>query len=359
MPKFMRVCFVLAAIVLAALALGLTLTFYTGYAQTPAEAAILVTLCVMSFATKFLAPAGVKYVRGHVIVQLMLWVGFVAAVVFDSFGTAGFWEITYGTKSSAVITQADDYKKAEKAKADAADALSEYSGTRPTAEVQVELDNEKLAAGACTARRAHTDACKNVAALELELARAVTRDERQTTFKKAASEFDTMKKPSASANPQRAVLTKLGGYIGVSDAGSFVSPTLSVLTFIFVEIVAPTMFFVAVHGGSSKPPLKIPDKPPAAPRLPLPVSSRRRSPAAPRGVAADGVLTFLAELVDGARTAPGLTVTGRRVSGSQRAIGQACAGLSGATVNRHLAALKDAGAIALSVGPGGTVIDVL
>ncbi|KWT72401.1 hypothetical protein APY04_0195 [Hyphomicrobium sulfonivorans] len=351
----MRACFIVAAVTLAGLALGLTLTFYTGYAQTTAEAVILVTLCAMSFATKFLAPAGVKYVRGHAVAQSLLWVGFAAAVVFDTFGTAGFWEMTYGMRASQITTASHAYNDAEAEKTRRQADVDEYADVRPTTEIKTELDSETVAAGNCNVRRAHTDACKTVAALKLELARAETRDRRREALTEASAKFDNLEKPAVAENPQRAVLSKIGGYIGVEDAGVFVAPILSVLTFIFVEIVAPTLFFVAVHGGSSKPPAPVPRERYYAPAV-APAPRRQR---VQRCASAEDLLEFLRDVVDGARSVPGLTVNGRRVQGSQRAIGHACEGVSVTTINRHLAALRDAGAIALIAGRNGTEIEVL
>lgn len=348
------VCGVIA-VALSLIALYMTTAFYQTYGRDETEARVFVALAVCSMAIKLVAPSAAAMMRGHLAVQAALWVGFAAALCFDALGTGGYIEMTYGSKSGAVVIEAQDYQDAEGKRDAARTALEEYSDAKGSAaEAELALKSTKADAGNCTKGRAFTDACKAVTAAETVLARIAERDRRAAALAAVQSKLDRMTKPTAADDAQAAILDKLGSRIGWDGLGNFVTLIISVLIFLFFEIVAPAMSFAALHGSISKPvhkPLESRAKPPDA-RGTAPPSKTRP----PRGAA--DVLSFLNELVAGSRTAPGIVVSGRRVCGAQRALGSA-AGVSGAAINRQLAALRDAGAIALNTDGGRTEIELL
>jgi len=343
------------AVSLSLIALYMTTTFYATYGRDSAEATVFVALAVCSMAIKLVAPSAAAMMRGHIAVQIALWLGFGAALCFDALGTGGYIEMTYGAKSGAVVQEASDYKDAESKRNAAKTALEEYSDAKGSAtEAELALRVAKTEAGNCPKSRAHTDACKAVVAAETLIARIAERDRRASVLAKLESYLTTLNKPTAADDAQASILSKLGSRIGWEGLGDFVALIISVLIFLFFEIVAPAMSFAALHGSISKPVVKPPENRARPPDTGRPAPARR-----PRAAKGSGdVFAFLSELVAGKQTAPGVAVSGRKVYGAQRAIGQAL-GVSGAAVNRQLTALHDAGAIALDTSGGRTEIELL
>lgn len=353
--NYKRAAFGIIAVGLSLVALYMTTTFYATYGRDDAEAKVFIALAVFSLAIKLAAPSAAATLRGHYAWQLMLWAGVVGAIFFDALGTAGYVEMTYGSKSGAAVIEAKDYKDAESKRDAARNALNEYSDAKGSAaEAELAVTAAKAEAGNCK-RREHTDACKAIVAAETALARVAERDRRAAVLKSLEQNLTKLEKPTTASDPQAAILRKLGSRIGWDSLGDFVAVMLSVLMFLFFEIVAPAMAFAALHGSISKPVVnppesraRPPDKPPAA---------AGRRPRAPRS-SSDTVLILLNDLVAGSRSAPDISVSGRKVYGAQRAIGQAL-GVSGAAVNRQLTALRDAGTIAIDTSGGRTEIELL
>lgn len=349
MKTLVRVASGVLGVVIALLALAVTISFYSTYGTSDSTKWTFISLAIVSMAVKLLAPAAAASMTGFRLVQLALWLGFGAAVIFDSFGVAGYVEMTYGAKTGQASRYADDYKSASEEVTKLEADYRAYAGERPTPEVAAALDAAKGVAGKCTPRRAHLDVCARVAALEQEQARADERDKREALWREAKAKFDKLDKPSVTADPQAAVIARIGSRIGVSKLELFVAPIISILIFIFFEVVGPALMFAALHtqGGSKTAPAP---RESGAP----PAQNRRRTPARPTV----DVLAALRELLSGVRTAHGVTIEAGRIVGSQRAIGQAL-GISGAKANRHLGELKAAGTIDLRTGPQGTVIQIL
>lgn len=349
-----RVLYGLVALGFSAIALYMSATFWMETGRSSTEANIFLALAALSTATKLLVPSAAAMVRGHLLLQLSLWAGFVGALCFDAIGTAGYVEMTYGAKSGAITQEAKDYKDAEGRRDDAKRSFEEYSDAKGSvAEADLALKSAKAEAGVCGKTRAHLDVCKAVTAAETVLARITERERRGATLAELQSKLDKLAKPSVSSDAQAAILAKLGSRIGWDGLPNFVTLIISVLIFLFFEIVAPTMSSIALRGGIGKPAVKPPErraKPPDADAPP---------PRRPRAAKGSGdVFAFLSELVAGSRSAPDIVVSGRKVYGAQRAIGQAL-GVSGAAVNRQLAALCAAGVVAMNTDGRRTEIELL
>lgn len=366
MQILVRVLCGILALAIAALALTVTVSFYSTYGNSGSTQSTFIALAFISAAIKLLAPAAAHLASKFRPVQVCLWLGFVAAVVFDSFGVAGYVEMTYGATTGEASRYADDYKEAGKEVSRLEGLYNEYAAQRPTAEVAAAVDSAKLSAkaandvaGKCTPRRAHLDACvaasaadQEVGKLEQELARADERDKRERKWNEAKLKFDSMKKPSVTADPQAAVIARLGRRLGLDGLADFVAPIISVLIFIFFEVVGPALAYVALHGQGSVAPTAPKNAP--APRASA-AGSRRRAAGAPQ--TADGVLAALRGLIAGGG-ADGVAIEGGQLVSNQRALGKAV-GISGAKMNRHLGELEAAGSIAKRTGPNGTVISIL
>jgi hypothetical protein len=339
-------CGVLATVI-ASVALVVSISFYSSYGTDDATQAVFIILAVISAGIKFVAPAAAAGLRGFRFVQACLWVGFAAAVVFDSFGVAGYVEITYGSKSGEASRYADDYKKASGDVSKLETEYQNYAATRPTAEVAAALEAAKGLAGNCGPRRAHLDVCKAVSDLEQEQARADERDKREKLWREAKAKFDKLTKPSVTADPQAAVIARLGSRIGFEGLGDFVALIISILIFIFFEVVGPSLMFAALHGQSSRKWHDNPAKAPEPARKPA-KRQAKSSPATPSSL----------EALQAVENSDGVAWRDGRLVGSQRALGVAL-GVSGAKVNAILRELRDAGSISTRTVPDGTEISFL
>lgn len=338
---------------IAALALAVTVAFYSSYGTSDSTKYTFVALAVVSLAVKMLAPAAAATVSGFRLVQTALWLGFGAAVIFDSFGVAGYVEMTYGSKTGEAARYADDYKDAAAEVSRLETLYAEYASVLPTAEIETKLEAAEAIAGKCSARRAHTDNCRAVANLKTEQARADERDKREREWREAKSKFDKMEKPSVTADPQAAVIARIGSRIGATGLADFVAPIISILIFIFFEVVGPAMVFVALH---SPPALKSGQSREAPAARGAPASPKRRARGAQTD--ADGVLAAFRAILDGTCSAPGVSASGRRIAGPQRRLGEAL-GISAAKLNRHLGELRAAGTISTRTVSEGTEIIIL
>lgn len=350
MPIQLRWVLGVAGVAIALAALAVNILFYSSYGTDETTRIVFTALAVISLALKILAPLAAGY-KPPPLVAIALWASFAAAVAFDSLGTAGYIEMTYGTKTGEASRYADDYKDAGAEVSKLETLYQEYASERPTAEVAAEHTAAETA-GRCTAKRAHLDACKRVAELGAEKARAEERDKREREWRGAKSKFDTMQKPQIAADPQGAVFERLGSRIGFSDMKSFVAPIISILIFIFFEIGGPALIYVALHGQGD---IKVASEPrprgadlARAPRE----SGRRRATAT-----ADGVLEALRSLIASGGCA-GVSASGNRIVAPQRALGAAI-GVSAAKLNRHLGELRAAGTISARTVPEGTEIIIL
>jgi len=353
MQTVVRVLCGLLGIAIAALALIVTIEFYSSYGTSDGTQRTFIALAIVSMAIKLLAPAAAASVRGFRLVQAALWIGFGAAVIFDSFGVAGYVEMTYGSKSGEATRYADDYKKASATVTKLEADYQAYAATRPTGVIDSELSAAEALAGTCTKRRAHLDVCVKVSDLKTELASADERDKREANWRKAKTEFDAMKKPAVTADPQAAVISRIGSRIGADWLADFVAPIISILIFIFFEVVGPAAMFAALHGqAGAKPNSNRVD----AASTPAKGARSRRTNGAP--TTSDGVLTAFRALLAGSMSYPGVTATGNRIVCPQRTLGKAL-GISGSKVNQHLKALRDAGTISTRTVPEGTEIIVL
>lgn len=359
MSLVLRILCGVIAVILAVLAFGITASFYSEYGRTAIECAVFVTLAGLSLAIKLVALPAAAGMNGHRLVQVCLWFGFGVAVLFDSFGVAGWVEATYGSKSGASSQYARDYEDAKAEVGRLRAAADKYAAVRATAIVAAELKAKTEAVGRCSPRRVHTDECQAVATLETERANAETRDAAEKEWRDKRERFESMKRPDVAADPQAAVIAKTLGRLGFQGAEGVVSPFLSFVFFVFFEVVAPALSFVAFRGGPapvSKPPVSgratglEPRGGVAAP------AQRRRTVRAP--AAAGDYHAALRALRDGERDADGVLVRDGKVTGSQRALGAAL-GISGARFNRALKDLKATGAIAFRTSAKETVIDVL
>jgi hypothetical protein len=340
----------IVGVLIAAAALVVNVKFYSSYGTDTDTQLIFTALAVISLAIKLLAPAAAPYSPSK-LAAVCLWIGFAAAVIFDSLGTAGYMEMTYGTKTGEASRYADEYKKAADEVSQLETDYKSYAATRPTGVISTELEAAEAVAGKCPARRAHTDACMNVADLKTELAKADERDKREAEWKTAKLKFDSKDKPQIAADPQGAVFKRLGSRIGLDGLGSFVALIISILIFSFFELGGPALLYVAVHGqGGTKTALPPRDRDVDLARAPRKSGSR----GAP--LSASGVLETLKALRSSG--AEGVTVDAGKLAGSQRALGKAL-GISGAKMNRHLSELKAAGSIDVRTGPNGTVISIL
>lgn len=337
-------CGVLATVI-ASVALVVSISFYSSYGTDDATQAVFIVLAVISAGVKFVAPAAAAGLRGFRFVQACLWVGFAAAVVFDSFGVAGYVEMTYGSKSGEASRYADDYKKASGDVSKLETEYRDYSATRPTAEVAAALEAAKGLAGNCGPRRAHMDVCKAVSDLEQEQARADERDKREKLWREAKAKFDKLTKPSVTADPQAAVIARLGSRIGFEGLSDFVALIISILIFIFFEVVGPALMFAALHGQSTKPEPKS-----------VPAEAARKP--AKRQAKSNPATSISLEALRALSSGDGVAWRDGRLVASQRALGSAL-GISGATANKILGALRDAGSISTRTVPEGTEITFL
>lgn len=351
MPTWFRVVLVIVGVLIAALALIVNISFYSTYGTDDTTKGIFIALACVSLAVKLLAPAAAAY-KPPKFAAFCLWLGFVAAVAFDSLGTAGYVEMTYGSKTGEASRYAATYEAARKEVSKLEAALNEYAATRSTGEIETELKGAENAAGKCTAKRAHLDSCKRVSELKTEQARAAERDKRENEWREAKAKFDNMKKPQITADPQAAVFERIGSRIGADDLKSFVALFISVLIFIFFEVAGPALVFVGLHSQG------ITNSTPSRDRGRRPEASAPAPPRASRSPRTDGAILDTLRALIAAGGAEGVTVRGSTIEGGQRALGAAC-GMSGAKMNHHLRGLSVAGKIALRTGPKGTVIDVL
>jgi hypothetical protein len=351
MPIWFRVVLGIVGVLVALIALKINIAFYSSYGTDADTQWTFTALAVVSLAIKLLAPAAAPYSPSK-LAAVCLWISFIAAVAFDSLGTAGYVEMTYGTKTGQASRYADEYKKAGDEVSRLETEYKSYAATRPTGVIETELEAAEAIAGKCPARRAHTDACKRVADLKTEQANADERDKRESEWRKAKSKFDSLDKPKLAADPQGAVFERLGSRIGLAGLKSFVAIIISILIFAFFELGGPALVYVALHGqGGAKPALPPRDGGASLARAPRKSANK----AAP--VTAIGVLETLRALI-AAGGAEGVAVDAGRIVGAQRAIGKAC-GVSAAKMNRHLSELKAAGSIDVRTGPNGTVISIL
>lgn len=354
MPTYLRVLCGLVALALALVACTVTTTFYSSYGSDALEKGVFVTLAILSLAIKLVAPAAQAHMRGTP--RAMLWLGIAAAVTFDCFGTAGYVEMTRGAKVGTNVEDAHDYHDAKAAVDKAAELLAPYQATRGAAEIEADLKSARGEAGKCSPSRAYTDGCKRVAALEAESARSEERDKREAAVNEARDKLKGLKKPNATADPQGAVAAGILKRFGLGDAGAekFVSAVISFLLFVFFEVVGPALAFAALHGGGGRVVHRqaavLRDPPARAPR------ARRNGKTA---ASPETVHLFLREIAAGARVAPDIRATGRKLYGPQRALGDACGGISGTAMNRILKTLELTGTIALNAGPSGTEIELL
>jgi hypothetical protein len=366
MPTWFRVVLGIVGVLVALIALKINIAFYRSYGTDADTQWTFTALAVVSLAIKLLAPAAAPYSPSK-LATLCLWVSFVAAVAFDSLGTAGYVEMTYGTKTGQASRYADEYKKAGDNVSQLEKDYKAYAAERPTAEVAAALDAARLAvkaasdaAGKCTPRRAHLDACKAVAdaerqagLVEQELARADERDKRERLWREAKVKFDELDKPKLAADPQGAVFERLGSRIGLVGLKSFVAVIISVLIFAFFELGGPALVYVALHTQGGSRPAQSRFIPAARPHT---AGVKRQRTSAPADT--NSVLAAFRALLDGSSSVPGVSASGRQLAGSQRALGKAC-GVSAAKLNRILRELRSAGTIATRTGPEGTVIEIL
>lgn len=351
MPTWFRVVLVIVGALIAALALIVNISFYSTYGTDETTKRIFIALACVSLAVKLLAPAATAY-KPPKFAALCLWLGFIAAVAFDSLGTAGYVEMTYGSKTGEASRYAATYEAARKEVSKLEATFAEYAATRSTGEVETELKGAETAAGNCTAKRAHLDSCKLVASLRTEQARAVERDKRAVEWREAKSKFDSMEKPQLAADPQAAVFERIGSRIGADWLKSFVALFISILIFIFFEVAGPALVFVGLHSQGVTNSTRSDDR---GRRSEAPTPARPRANRSPR---TEGAMLDALRALVAAGGAEGVTVEGSTIEGGQRALGAAC-GVSGAKMNHHLRDLYAAGKIALRTGPKGTVIEVL
>jgi hypothetical protein len=350
MPIALRIVFGIVALVLTCAAGWANFAFYSSIAT---EAHAQVTFCAIAVCTALLKPsipAAMSYLPSKGAKAIGYFI-VVLAVAFDVIGALGYIEMTRSTATGVKIEASSDYQKSRAEVEELHELFKSYADTRATAEVNAELKAAKATAGNCE-KRAHTDACKAVAKLETEAARASARDERERKWQEARSEFDKLDKPIGAADPQAEALAKIARLIGFEGGGLFADYMFRVLIIIMFELGTPYAGYCALHSQA-----------PVKPKSVAPTPSPGRAPPARRPRAAkgsaDAVLALLSDLVSGSRSAPGITVSGRKVYAAQRALGQACNGMSGAAINRHLAALEVAGAIALDTAGGRTEIELL
>lgn len=351
MTTWFRVVLGVLGVAIAAVALIINIKFYSSYGTDADTQWIFTALAVISLAIKLAAPAAASYSPSK-LAAVCLWISFIAAVAFDSLGTAGYVEMTYGTKTGQASRYADEYKRAGENVSKLETEYKVYATERPTPEIVAALDAAKAVAGKCTPRRAHLDACTKIATLEQELARADERDKRESLWREAKAKFDKLDKPKLAADPQGAVFERLGSRIGLGGLKSFVALIISILIFAFFELGGPALVYVALHGQGERRANKQ-----SGAHEPAPSRAAGRQRAAKGAPASNvGVLEQLKALA--ATGGVGLTTGPNQISGSQRALGEAC-GVSGAKMNRILAELQAAGSIALRTGPNGTVIRIL
>lgn len=343
MPTWFRVVLGVAGVGIAIVALRINVAFYSSYGTDADTQLTFTALAFISLAIKLLAPAAAAYKPPRAAV-ICLWLSFGAAVVFDSLGTAGYVELTYGSKTGEASRYADEYKKegAEVSRLEA--EYKVYAARRPTAVIASELEGAEALAGKCSERRAHLDVCQAVAKLKTELAGADERDKRELEWKKAKIKFDNKEKPKIAADPQGAVFERLGSRIGLDGLKSFVALIISILIFAFFELGGPALVYVALHTQGGVAPARAP---PEAARKP----TKRQAKSNPATSISLGALKAV-------ENGDGVTWRDGRLVASQRALGSAL-GISGATANKILGALRDAGSISTRNVPEGTEITFL
>jgi len=349
MPTWFRVVLGVAGVGIAIVALKINIAFYSSYGTDADTQLTFTALAIISLAIKLLAPAAAAYKPPRAAV-ICLWVSFGAAVVFDSLGTAGYVELTYGSKTGEASRYADEYKKegAEVSRLEA--EYKVYAARRPTAVIASELEGAEALAGKCSERRAHLDVCQAVAKLKTELADADERDKRELEWKKAKIKFDSKEKPKIAADPQGAVFERLGSRIGLDGLKLYVALIISVLIFAFFELGGPALVYVALHTQGGGAPVPQPVQSGATPAR----APRKRAAKGAMQPANGGSLAALRALSSG----DGVTWRDGRLVASQRALGSAL-GISGATANKILGALRDAGSISTRNVPEGTEITFL
>ena len=352
-----RIALGLLAAAIALLALKTTVAFYSTYGADDDTKQTFIALAFVSLAIKLLAPSAASAFPRFHLAGIALWLGFFAAVVFDSYGVAGYVEMTYGSTTGEASRYADDYKTKGGKVDELHQKYKEYEAVRSTGEISAALDAAKGVAGKCSPRRAHLDVCIKVSDLEQELARADERDKRESEWRQVSAEFDKMKKPQIAADPQAAVAARIGRRIGFEGAADFVAPILSVLIFIFYEVVGPALMYAALEGTIKLPvpkPARGAHETPAARTNP----QRRARGSSNAPATAGDIHAALLDLRSGAKNHQGVNARDGKLCGSQRTIGEAL-GISAATLNRHLGELRAAGTISTRTGPDGTVIEFL
>jgi hypothetical protein len=353
MPMFVRVLVGAVALVFTAAAAWANVAFYS---STVTELHAQMLYCSVALATAILKPT-LPFAMSHMPgfrVKAIGWFIVALAVIFDVIGALGYVEMTRGANTGAKIEASSEYELRKTELGRLYKSFTDYAGTRATAEVAAELKAARVNAGTCTAKRAHLDVCQAVAALEVEAARAAERDVRENKLATSQSAFDKLEKPAVVADPQGSALQKLAGLIGLNVDAFFADYMFRVLIILMFEVGTPYVSYIALHGGSVRPPVPKPlERPPNTARAPPARRARATAKASP-----DAVLAFLGELVEGQRHVTDVSISGRKVCAAQRALGDAF-GVSGPAMNRHLKALQTAGTIALNTGPSGTEIELL
>lgn len=285
--------------------------------------------------------------------KVVAWAVVGLCVAYDTLGAVAYDDLTRGVASNqqhasaniraGLEAERDDWRR----RADAVQA-------RTVGEIDADEVTAAAQAKGCGVKYALTeDRCTRPATLKGERARAEEKARHLAEWERTRKALESLKPgepPPADALAN--AFLRIARMVGLSPSSEFLAFVNAFKLIIFTEIAPPLVSFFAMHGVGRTAPAA----PPRAPGPPAPPAPRSggRKPSPAQGA---DVLAALQELAAGSRTGPGVTGSGKSVSGSQRALA-AAAGVSAAKLNAAIRQLEAAGSLHVLSGPAGTTLQI-